>query len=136
MGSLKVTVKLDASGPLADGSAEKLVDKWLENTTQALGDKAVDMLRAVQMDRTGRATGAFQGSLQTVRKSLNVMTVPGPMQRGVVWSPWLEGSSKRNEDTGFKGYGLFRKTRLALQKQAPDIGQRELDKLIGQMGGE
>ena len=56
--------------------------------------------------------------------------------KGVVWSPWLEGTSKRNDSTGFKGYGLFRKTRLQLQKLAPQIAQEQLDKVISRMGGE
>lgn len=136
MGSLKVTLKLDASGPLANGDADKLAEKWVENTTQALGGKAVEMLRAFPMNKSGRARGAFQAQLHTVRKSLNVVTVPGPQQKGVVWSPWLEGKSRRNETTKFAGYGLFRKTRIQLQKLAPQVGQEELDKLMAEIGGE
>lgn len=134
-GVLKISLKFDVSGPLADGTAGKLVDTWAENTTQALGELAVEMLRAFPMDKSGRAKGGFQQNLHATRKSLNEVRVAGPNIKGVAWSPWLEGTSQRNQGSKFRGYHLFRKTRLALQKQAPAIGQAELDKVIAGMGG-
>lgn len=135
MGSLKVKVDCRVSGPLADGDADRAAQEWAENTTQALADKGVELLGAFPMDKSGRSRGAFQGALRTVRVSPTQTRIPGPQEKGVVWSPWLEGTSKRNETTGFKGYGLFRKTRLQLQKMAPQIAQEQLDKVIGRMGG-
>lgn len=134
-GVMKISFKFDASGPLADGAAAKAAEQWTENVTQALGELGVEMLRAFPMDRSGKATGAFQSQLQVVRKSLNEVRVPGPQQKGVVWSPWLEGTSSRNEGNKFKGYHLFRKTRLALQKAAPGVGEAELGKLMAEIGG-
>lgn len=135
MGTMKITVSADVSGPLSDGRAEKAVQDWQKRTTQALGDKGVELLRAVKMDKTGRAHGAFQEALHTVRTSVSEMTVPGPQESGVVWSPWLEGTTQRNESTGFKGYGLFRKTRAKLSKLAPEIGQQQLDAVMSEIGG-
>lgn len=134
-GSLKIYLKFDVSGPLADGAAQKLVDTWTETTTQALADAGVAMLRAFPMDKSGRAKGGFQENLRTVRKSLNEVQVPGPMIKGTTWAPWLEGTSQRNQGSKFKGYHLFRKTRTALQAQAPVIGQAQLDKLMPGIGG-
>lgn len=136
MGSLKVRVDCRVSGPLADGSADKAAQEWAENTTQALADKGVEMLGAFPMDKSGRSHGSFRGALKTERVSPTQTRIPGPQERGVVWAPWLEGVSKRNEDGKFKGYHLFRKTRLELQKRAPEIAQEQLDKVIGRMGGE
>jgi hypothetical protein len=136
MGTLKIKLDCQVSGPLGDGTAIKAAEQWAERTSQALADEGVAMLRAFPMDKTGRARGGFQGALKTVRRSPTEVRIPGPQQRGVAWSPWLEGGSKRNSSTGFKGYHLFRKTRLALSKEAPQIGQKELDKLMAEMGGE
>jgi hypothetical protein len=88
------------------------------------------------MNKSGRAHGAFENALKTERISPTETRIPGPMERGVVWSPWLEGTSKRNDSTGFKGYGLFRRTRLQLQKMAPQVAQAELEKVLPRMGGE
>lgn len=136
MGSLKVRVDCRVSGPLANGDADKAAEEWATNTTQALADKGVELLRSYPMNKTGRAAGAFQGALKVTRVSPTQTRIPGPQEKGVVWSPWLEGTSKRNETTKFKGYGLFRKTRLQLQKMAPQIAQEQLDKVISRMGGE
>lgn len=136
MGSLKVRADCRVEGPLANGDAEKAAQDWARNTTQALADKGVELLRAFPMNKTGRARGGFEGALKTVRISPTETRIPGPMEKGVVWAPWLEGVSKRNESTKFGGYHLFRKTRLQLQKMAPQIAQEELDKVIGRMGGE
>lgn len=133
-GALKITAKLDVSGPLADGSAGKVVEDWQRNTAAALGDEGLTLLRAVKMDRTGRARGGFQENLKVIQKGVTAV-IPGPMIRGVTWAPWLEGVSKRNESMEFRGYRPFRKTRTALNKRATEIGQRELDKLMSGIGG-
>jgi hypothetical protein len=133
-GSFKVTVYADVKGPLADGAADRALDDWARNTEDALGKEGIDMLRAFPMNKTGRAHGGFENALKTVRSS-GSLRIPGPMITGVVWSPWLEGTSKRNESTRFKGYGLFRKTAARLRKRAPDVGQRELDKIMPRLGG-
>jgi hypothetical protein len=136
MGSLKVRVDCRVSGPLANGDAEKAAEDWAKNTTQALADKGVEILRSWPMNKTGRAHGAFENALKTERISPTETRIPGPMERGVVWSPWLEGTTKRNDSTGFKGYGLFRRTRLQLQKMAPQVAQAELEKALPRMGGD
>ena len=136
MGSLRVRVDCRVSGPLASGDADKAAEDWAKNTTQALADKGVELLRATPMNKTGRAHGAFEGALKTERVSPTQTRIPGPQQRGVVWASWLEGTSKRNDSTSFKGYHLFRKTRLQLQKMAPAIAQAELDKVLPRMGGD
>ena len=135
MGTLKIKVDCRTEGPIANGEAEKAAQDWATNTTQAIADKGVELLRAFPMNKTGRARGGFQGALKTTRVSPTLVRIAGPQQRGVAWSPWLEGTSKRNQDGKFKGYHLFRKTRLQLQKMAPDIAQAELEKVLPRMGG-
>ena len=136
MGTLKVRVDCRVSGPLENGDAEKAAEDWATNTTQAIADKGVELLRAFPMNKTGRAHGDFENALKVTRVSPTQTRISGPQERGVAWSPWLEGTSKRNDSTGFKGYGLFRRTRLQLQKMAPGIAQAELEKVLPRMGGD
>lgn len=135
MGTLKIRADAVVTGPLFDGRAARAAQEWAEKTSQALGDEGVKMLRQVPMNKSGRATGAFQEKVQAVRRSPSEVRIAGPQERGVVWASWLEGVSKRNQSTGFKGYRLFRKTRQALDEKATEIGQRELEKLLPEMGG-
>lgn len=136
MGSLQIEARLDVTGPLSDGRAEKAVAEWQRRTSQAIAEQGVAMLREVRMDKSGRATGVFQHALHIVRDSPAQVRIPGPRERGLVWSPWLEGVSRRNESTHFKGYHLFRTTRRRLQGRAAEIGQQQLDELMPQIGGE
>jgi hypothetical protein len=136
-GSFKVTVYADVKGPIADGAASDALDEWAQNTAKVLGDEGVRMLREWKFKGTGhgQVRGGFKSNLKVVQKGPEAR-IPGPMITGVVWAPWLEGNSKRNSSTRFKGYGLFRKTAARLRKQAPDVAQRELDKIMPRLGGE
>lgn len=135
MGTLRVTADCRVSGPLTSGDAEKAAQEWAENTTQALADKGIEILKSFPMNKSARGRGGFEGALKTQRVSPTETRIPGPTERGVTWAPWLEGVSSRNESTHFSGYKLFAKTRLQLQKLAPDIAQEELDKVLPRMGG-
>lgn len=134
-GTFRVKADIQVQGPLADGTADRVLTEWATRTAKALGDEGIERLRAFKMDKTGRARGGFQANLHLIHAG-PVARIPAPMIRGVVWGPWLEGTSKRNESTGFKGYHLFRKTRLELQRHTPEVGQRELDRLLPEIGGE
>lgn len=122
------------AGPLWDGEADIAVDQWLEETRKKVADEGVLMLRAWPMDKTGRARGGFEARVHRVTRGL-VEAIPGPTERGITWAPWLEGVSKRNESTHFKGYGLFRKTRIKLAREWRKTAQDELYRYIGRMGG-
>lgn len=41
--------------------------------------------------------------------------------RGVIYGPWLEGTSRRNQTTRFKGYASFRKATQELDGQVPRL---------------
>jgi len=49
---------------------------------------------------------------------------------GVVYGPWLEGVSRRNTVTRFKGYASFRKTAQYLQKNLRRIAEPVVNRLI------
>lgn len=133
-GSLKIEAKVDVSGALADGRAEKLVSDWQERTAKELGGEAAQMLREFPMNKSGRSRGGFAANINPVLKGASAV-IRGPQIEGVTWAPWLEGTSSRNASTGFKGYRLFRKTRLKMQKRAVEVGQEQLDKIVAEMGG-
>jgi hypothetical protein len=133
--TLAVTAYVNTGGPLFDGSAPEILARFEADARQAIADRGVELLRAFPMDKTGRARGGFQDKLKTVTRS-NAVAIPGPMITGVVWAPWLEGTSKRNQSTGFKGYRLFRTTRAMLNRQATEIAETRLPPYLRELGGE
>lgn len=122
-------------GPLFDGEAAAAVTRWLEVTRKRVADEGVLALKAFPMDKTGRARGGFEERVNRVTRG-EVEAIPGPVESGVVFTPWLEGTNRRNETTRFKGYHLFRKTKLKLSREWRRDAQAELSKFIGLMGGE
>ena len=134
-GELTVTAYTAVSGPIADGHAGEVLDRYAKDVRQAVADRGTELLRSFPMDKTGRARGGFQANLRIVDRGA-ALAIPAPMIRGVTWGPWLEGTSKRNQSTRFKGYHLFRKTRLELDRQAGPIAEQVLLKYLPQIGGE
>lgn len=135
MGVLTVSAGVKAGGPIFDGTADHAITAWAHDTARELGDIGGQKLRGFTMDKTGRARGAFQESLHVFTEGPQAR-IPGPMIRGVTWSPWLEGTTRRNESTGFAGYRLFARTAASLRRQAAGVGQRVMRRYIGEMGGQ
>jgi len=55
---------------------------------------------------------------------------------GVVYGPWLEGTSSRNLSTRFPGYSSFRRTKDYLDKLSPKILNAHIKKATKQMNGK
>lgn len=133
--SMTVTAYVVGSGPLFDQTADEVLDELRDTIAHRGADWAKEQLEAVPMDKTGRAHGNFQEHLQVVKRNAG-WAVPAPMISGVVWGPWLEGTSKRNTSTRFKGYHLFRDVRRQLQDgKAQEIADTALEEFLPRMGG-
>ena len=148
-GSFRVEADVEGHGPLFTGEADKLLKEWARNTAKALADEGAEKLRAWNFDKgvrgrdargrftheaSGRSRGGFRANINVITDG-PVARIPGPMITGVVWAPWLEGTSKRNNSTGFKGYHMFRDTAKGLRERASEVGQDELDKILPRLGG-
>lgn len=136
MGTLRATAYVDVHGPLFDGTAEKVIDEIKDEIAKRGAQYARDRLAEIPMDKTGRAHGGFQENLKVVKRDLGY-AVPGPMVTGVAWAPWLEGVSKRNATTRFKGYRPFRTVAKELQDgKAQEIAEKVVKDYLPEMGGE
>jgi hypothetical protein len=131
----RTRVNLNVSGPLFDGQADAAVTAWLDATKKDVADLGVLTIKeiAVKMDKSGRGTGHYMSVINTRQVApYNDQLIN---DTGIVYGPWLEGSSKRNNSTRFKGYHAFRKARTRLRRQYGEIAQRKLTEFIGRMGG-
>ena len=121
---------MTTSGPLFDGrarSAVRQLSRTVIGRIVRLGEQRLDrMLRPrpagvfLSVDEAGRgkaSTGHYRRSVHPV-----VADTWGRIDDGgVVYGPWLEGTSGRNRTTRFKGYSSFRRTRRWLQTQAGKV---------------
>lgn len=130
MGELKINLGASVGGPIADGSAQQALIQWLDASKKDVADLAVDQLRSTKMDKTGRGTGHYQSEIKQSVLTFNDILIDDP----VIYGPWLEGTSQRNDSTRFKGYHLWRQTSQKIAQQAGDIAQKKLDTFKGRMG--
>lgn len=55
--------------------------------------------------------------------------------RGVIYGPWLEGISSRNQSSRFKGYAAFRRAGDKTEQVVPDLTDPILQRYIDRMNG-
>jgi hypothetical protein len=134
-----VEVYMTRSGPLFDGRADEAVKQWLDDTKKEVADIGADWIRiaAEAMNKSGRGGTGHAAEAVTVTRfgTFNDVRIFGGMVKGRVWWPWLEGDSPRNIGSKFKGYHVFRLTRLRLRRYVTPIAQQRLAEFIGRMGG-
>lgn len=122
---------MDVSGPLFDGRSEAAVDRFLETAkydvgAQALAEVATNLDRSIRQPTPyyeTQITADWQGSDRVVH------------DRGIVYGPWLEGTSSRNRTTRFKGYASFRRATESVRERVPALVARALDRCVRGMGG-
>src|SRR5215472_11031796 len=135
-GVLTVTASVDVGGALADGLAVEKLPGLMDSIAEKIADAAMADLRAWEMNKTGRSRGNFRSALREVRKGPATISIPGPMIEGFTWAPWLEGTSKRNTRSRFKGYHLFALTADKLNSGKADaIAEAEVAKYVAEIGG-
>ena len=53
----------------------------------------------------------------------------------VVYGPWLEGISSRNDQTRFKGYRMFRNARQKVGEIAKAVAKKRINEAVRELGG-
>lgn len=132
-----VRAKVEVTGPLADGSASVLLQQATGEAVHEIAQEGVNELQSWVMNKSGRATGFFQEHITTSTfKKYGQGEVIFASYPAILYGPWLEGTSRRNDDTRFKGYHLFRLTRQKLVSEvAPVVLKRKFDEYARIVGG-
>ena len=142
---MKITVKV--SGPFfAKGPAvivaslhDAIAETVLEGEKQAVGMAQPRGSASATAVFHSRSYAAAHGYKQTghYARSINgrmTSTLHGILtDSSVVYGPWLEGVSSRNDATRFKGYGIFRRTRDKLQGMARGIIDKHIKRAVGKL---
>lgn len=116
-------------GPIMDGSAGRILAAGVENASRRLADDALNEVRR----ETGvfkHPTGVFKSLLHTVVDVPWYRVVPGRLP----YVGWLEGTSRRNQTTRFKGYRLFRNARTRVESYAAERFESYLAPFLQRIG--
>jgi hypothetical protein len=132
------TTKVILSGPLFTGQASEAAADFtgsLANEIAQIGAAWIK-IEAQGYDKSGRGgSGQAAGGVEGPVGSNGTYTIQGGIREGQYSWPWLEGTSRRNQTTGFPGYKTFRRTRLRMRKQVTPWAQAQLQQYLEEMGG-
>ena len=140
---MNISATVSVTGPLftngskkvhevAQGVISDLVELGTERLDQMLRPRPAGVYLSVQEAQKGKAsTGHYRRNIHPMVKDLYGRIDDG----GVVYGPWLEGVSSRNQTTRFKGYASFRRTAQFMRKQVRAIMQRRMGRAIQELGG-
>jgi hypothetical protein len=122
--------EVNFSGPLFNGQADSALEAFKAYLGREVASEAWNTVQANMRASFRNPTGFYWGR---VVKDFSRRD-PRVHDNGVVYGGWLEGTSRRNAETRFKGYSSFRRATRAVTMQVPMIGERTLQRYIGAMG--
>ncbi len=121
---------VECSGPLFDGRAQAAAQHLVRAMSDTLGRRG----KAMVLERLGQVikhpTGYYESQVRTeAQGSVDTVITDG----GVIYGPWLEGTSSRNETTRFKGYHTFRRVAQELERDAEQLTRGDVDRAVREM---
>jgi len=126
MAEYKTTVV--KSGPFFDGRARAAIRDFEKAAREDVADQGrQDMRAATTVFR--HPTGYYKSRIQTRDSGSRDLVTDS----GVVYGPWLEGTSSRNQSSRFKGYKIWRLTTQRLRIKVNRIAKNTLNRYIGRM---
>lgn len=106
------------TGPLFDGTADQVLTAAIEAGSVELAQAGVDAVHSRLRSVLRRPTGRYESR---VVADLSTPTNPRITDGGIVYGPWLEGTSGRNTRSRFRGYQTFRLVAQDLEGKAAAI---------------
>lgn len=102
-------------GPVVEGNTAAPVARMIRDVDKAVGDRLLDEWRKLLRASVKRWTGHYSRTLAT-RETNHTYRVYDTGK--TAYGPWLEGTSRRNQRTRFKGYHALRRARQQVDRDA------------------
>lgn len=115
------------SGPLFDARARRVTRAMADEIEQEIADRGVNEVRMIVQRSAVERTGNYERHVHTERAGAGTEVTDG----GIVYGPWLEGTSRRNFTTRFRGFAAMRRTAQSLQRRAESIATPVVRRRIG-----
>jgi len=141
---MKFETKFETTGPFFDArraqilnqtmnaSIKELIETGQEVLMRQLSARPQGVFLSVQEAAPGKATtGFYRRNISTRFSNLSGLISDG----GVVYGPWLEGISSRNDTTRFKGYATFRRVGEGLRIKSRKVIEKHLRRFVSRMNG-
>lgn len=155
---MQVTVRTTTSGPLFRNVTPRAMRQASKDTLQDAVERGEQIVTSLLYPGHGLVTGHLRrsivgevgASIGTHRAGQDfsgayfrshIADIPrtdfhGVLHdSGVVYGPWIEGVSSRNDASRFKGYQMFRRATRALNTAMPRLAQRHLARAVRRLNG-
>lgn len=129
---LSMTVEFQLSGPLFDGRADEALEQFIQAAERNIAGYGVDQIRRQLGWVEQHETGYYQAHIKDRATPDGYLITDSR----VVYGPWLEGTSERNQSTRFKGYHTFRLMTTQLVRSSVFLAEDVIDPYLARMGGQ
>lgn len=123
--------RVQLSGPLFQGAARSAVRGALEAVLDEAGRAGVKAVQDQLSPGHGVDTGDFERSLRHKRAGLSTAVESTQPAKAA----WLQGTSRRNRTSSYKGIQPFTKGAVALERRAGEIARKAANDLARELGG-
>ena len=125
-------ITITLRGPLFDGRAAQAAQEMSREIVERVAQHALEGVQR-NLDTSLRHPTPYYETQINVREL--AVAERQVNDRGVVYGPWLEGTSSRNQTTRFKGYASFRRARETTRRAVPDLAGAVIKRYRARMGG-
>lgn len=124
-----INVKL--KGPIVEGRGRIATARMTSTALRDIADYAkhevsMDLIKVLK-----HPTGYYESRIVKELRGPGVYSIN---DSGVIYGPWLEGVSFRNQASSFKGYATFRRARNRVSRKAKAIGEAAIARGVGLLG--
>ena len=117
---MSIGFEVKISGPFLTGQPERVFRDMFDDALYEVGNVALERWQYHLNASIKHPTPYYE--TQIIQQRLGMAEVIH--DRGIVYGPWLEGTSSRNARSRFKGYASLRKAAGEVEREAPSVLQR------------
>lgn len=111
--------------PHLDGAMRR----FEEDVLREVAAQASSEVHQILNDRIVHPTPYYETQVRTDRSGEGMVV----HDSGVIYGPWLEGTSERNQTTSFKGYAAFRTAAQRVNGKVQQLVDAALKRALGNM---
>ena len=127
-----IQTRVTLSGPLFTGAAPGILDAFIADMEWQIGAQALSEVQH-NLDQSIRNPTPYYETQIIIERVRGDVVVH---DRGIIYGPWLEGTSRRNQTTRFKGYASFRRAVQTLNRgRAAQLAEQVLRTYLTRLGG-
>ncbi len=126
-----MAMTVSVRGTVLTGVPDAELTKALELAQEAVGAQVLADWHQNLNAAIKHPTPYYETQIQVARRDKDVVV----NDRNIVYGPWLEGVSSRNETSRFKGYTALRRARQSAEQKIPAVVQPIISAFAALMNG-